>query len=296
VVLSGTAFAVQSVLAKAAYHRGADVPQVLATRFVVASVVAWAMLGWLSRRRATRSLRLPRRQLLGLAGLGALFVTSALFGYLALERLPVGTTSLLIFLYPALVAIWAHWLFGDRLTRSRAVALGLALLGCALIVDPVAVLDARSGLSLAGVGLALGSALSNSWYATLSAPLSRGIPGLTATAYSLPVTAVCFVVYLIVQGDGLRGVSPTGWVLCVLLGVVAGGAIFTFLAGVARIGASHAAVAATSEPAATVALGILLLGEPLSLLTFAGACSILTAIFILARGMAPAPRRDVAPR
>lgn len=287
-VLSGTGFAVQSVLAKAAYHRGADVPQVLATRFVVASVVAWAMVGWLSRRRASLSLRLPPHRLLGLAGLGALFVTSALFGYLALDRLPAGTTSLLIFLYPALVALWAHWLFGDRLTRSRAIALTLALVGCALVVNPVAVLDERSGLSLAGIGLALGSALSNSWYATLSAPLSRGIPGLTATAYSLPVTGVCFVVYLIVQGDGLRGVSPTGWAICILLGVVAGVAIFTFLAGVARIGSSRAAVAATSEPAATVALGILLLGEPISLLTFAGAGCILTAIVVLARGMAPA--------
>ena len=155
VALAGISFAVQSILAKTAYARGADVPTVLAVRFAVATAAVWGV-AWLSRGRGVAPPPpLPTRRRLGLGLLGLLFVTNALFAYLALDRLPAGTATLLIYVFPALVALWSRLFFGERLTRAKVAALALALVGYALTVDPVAALGAGAGLSWVGVGLSL---------------------------------------------------------------------------------------------------------------------------------------------
>ena len=290
VALAGVSFAVQSILAKTAYARGADVPTVLAVRFAVATAAVWGVT-WLARRRgAAVPPPLPTRRRLGLGLLGLLFVTNALFAYLALDRLPAGTATLLIYVFPALVALWSRLFFGERLTRAKVAALALALVGCALTVDPDAALGAGAGLSWVGVGWAFGSALSNSWYATLAGPLGRGVPELAAAAASLPVTAACFAAYLIarlIRGDPAPDVTAVGWLACIGIGLLAGLAIAVFLAGVARICPSRAAIVLTSEPAAAVALGALLLGEAVAAVTLLGGLFIVAAIVTLARATDP---------
>ena len=287
VTVAGASYGVQSVLAKVAYDRGMDVPTVLAVRFGVASVLIWMVVA--ARRRHTAPLRVPGRKLLGFGLLGLLFVTNALFGYLALTYLPASTTTLLIFAFPALVVLWSRLFFGERLGRIKLGCLALGLVGCLLTVDPVTVFTAGSTLSLVGIGWALLSALSNSWYATLAGPIGRGTSGLTVAAYSLPVTAVCFLSYLTVYGGPAGGVSVTGWLACISIGALAGLSVGALLSGIARIGPSQAAIVSTSEPATAVLLGALVLAEPLKLITLLGGGCIVAAIVLLSRVEPVAP-------
>jgi drug/metabolite transporter (DMT)-like permease len=60
-----------------------------------------------------------------------------------------------------------------------------------------------------------------------------------------------------------------------------------FLAGLARIGATRAAIISTLEPATTVVLATLLLGEDLGLLRLVGGAMILAAAVIVARNVPP---------
>ena len=282
VALSGAGFGTQSILAKVAYDGGADVPTVLAVRFAVATLVIWAILGLRPGGVGGTIGAVGRRGWLGFAALGLLFVVSALLAYSALERLPAGTTTLLVFVFPALVVLWSRLLFGETLTPRRAAALALALAGCALTVDPAGALAGGTALSGIGVALALGSALSNSWYATLAGPITRGAPGLLVAAGSLPVTAVCFLVGLALGGGPPPDVTAGGWAASAGIGVLVAASTTAFLAGVARVGSSRAAIAATSEPATAVVLGVLLLGEPLTVLGLAGGLCIVAAIVLLA--------------
>ncbi len=281
VVLAGISFAIQSILAKVAYHRGADVPTVLATRFLAAAAAVWIVVWWRGGAGDDLRFRQGPRQLLGFALLGALFITNALFGYLALARLPVGTATLLIYLFPALVVLWSRLFFGERLTGLKGVALALALVGCGLTVDPVATVTDRTALSWIGIAFALASAVSNSWYATLAAPLGRGVPGLTVAAYSLPVTAAGFTGWLITRGT-LPTVSVVGWLACLGIGLLSAVAIAAFLTGAAWIGGSRSAIASTSEPATAVILGAVLLGEAVAPIRLAGGGCIVVAIVLLA--------------
>lgn len=294
-MIAGVSFAVQSILAKTAYARGADVSTVLLARFVVGTLAVWLAIGWLKGRGTAPGLRQPRARLAGLAVLGGIFATNALTGYLALDYLPAGTTTLLIYVFPALVVLWSRLLFGERLTAPKALALGLALLGCALTVDPATAFGASAGLSWVGVAWALGSALSNSWYTTLSGPLGRGISGLTGAAYSMPITAAVFAVWSAVRlagGEGAPRISAGGWLAMIAIGLLAAVAIWTLLAGVARIGPSLAAIAVTSEPAAAVILGAIVLGEEIVPISLLGGGCIVAALIILARTSPAAPARS----
>ncbi len=288
VTLAGAGYAVQSILAKVAYDDGADVPTVLGVRFGVASLLVWTVVLALRRQRWP-PLRVPPLQALGFAVLGLLFVTNALFAYLALTDLPAGTTTLLIFVFPALVVLWSRLLFGERLGRLKLGCLALGLVGCVLTVDPVAVFAAGSAVSLAGVGWALLSALSNSWYATLAGPIGRGRPGLTAAAYSLPVTAACFLAYLAARGGPSGDIGGAGWLACLGVGALAGLSVCAVLTGIARIGSSQTAIVSTSEPAIAVLLGALVLGESVKSITLLGGACIAAAIVLLSRAAPATP-------
>lgn len=290
VAVSGAGFGVQSILAKVAYDGGADVPTLLAVRFGVASLILWGIVA--VRLRADRMVGsgFRRERWPGFAALGLLFVTSALLAYLALERLTAGTTTLLVFLFPALVVLWSRVLFGERVTGQRVAALGLAFGGCLLTLIPGGGMGAGFGLSGVGVALALGSALSNSVYAIVAGPITRGVPGLTVAAASVPVTAVCFLLGLVLLGGPPTGMTAGGWVASAAIGVLLAGSITAFLVGVSLIGSSRAAIAATSEPATAVLLGVLVLGEPMTGMGLLGGVCIAAAIVLLA--LAPAGRAE----
>jgi drug/metabolite transporter (DMT)-like permease len=96
-------------------------------------------------------------------------------------------------------------------------------------------------------------------------------------------------------------VTAAGWLGVggvVLLGTVM--AIACFLAGLERLGAVKASVYSTLEPAFTLLLAALLLGEPVSALRLAGGALILGAVLLLAREdlarvAAPPAPGEVAP-
>ena len=69
------------------------------------------------------------------------------------SRLPIGIALLLEFLGPILIAIWAWGVFKEPIRRRLWLALVLALVGLALVVE------VWSGLSLDGLGVAAALAL-----------------------------------------------------------------------------------------------------------------------------------------
>lgn len=289
VVAAGFGFGLQNVLAKIAYDGGADVATVLAVRFGVAAFAVTALYRLRGVARVSDAEgSLTARRGLGIVALGLLYVGNALFAYLALARLPASTTTLLVFAFPGLVVLWSRLFFGDPITGRKLLALALALGGCALTVDIVGS-GASARLDWVGIGWAAASALTNSWYATLAGPVGKGLSGVTVAAGSLPVTAVCFAAALAVRGGPSLQISTTGWLACLAIGLLAGLSITAFLAGIPLIGPSRAAIAATSEPAAAVALAALLLGEAVAPTTLVGGLGILAALVLLATGRRRAP-------
>ncbi len=276
---AGFSYGFQALLVKWAYAEGVNVTTVLTMRFVIATIGVWGLVAVVRP-----ALRQPRRKLAGLGLLGLLFVTNALTYYLALDLLAAGTTTLLVYCFPVLVVIWATLFFGERLGFLRLIALALAVLGCLLTVDPVALLTTSGqAFSLLGALFAFASALSNSFYVVLSAPFGRGVPGLVQAAWSVPVTALVYIIWCLISGQFQFGQTPLGWACCLGIGILTAFSIGAYLAGIGLIGSSRAAITATTEPATAVILSILLLGEPASPLKLLGGVLIIGAVLILSR-------------
>src|SRR5262249_53560316 len=190
---------------------------------------------------------------------------------------PVALVSLLLYLYPAMVALLAALFLHERLTPLKLGALALALAGTVLTLGP------DTGGPPLGVVLGLVTACIYAVYILAS---SRIVPRAGALASSAVITAASAPVFAIltaVRGPALPR-SALGWSAIlgsVLIATVAG--TLTFFAGLARVGPTTASTLSTIEPAVTVALAALILGETIALLQRLGGALIRAAVVALAR-------------
>lgn len=276
-IVSATSFGSLAIFARLAYAAGGEPVAVLFLRFTVAAVV---MVGVM----AARGERWPRgRLLVGCVLLGGVgYVGQSLSFFSALVYAPASLVSLLLYLYPALVVLLSVTFLGERLTRVRAAALGLAVAGSALTIGPVG-----SGRTL-GIVLGVTAAVIYSGYITVGAAVTPRAGAIPASTVIMTSAAVVYGVLTLV----LRPVFPTGTqgVLAIvgvaLIATVV--AIVTFFAGLARIGPTEASTLSAFEPAVTVALAALLLGERIGALQLLGGALILAAVVVLARRGTPA--------
>src|SRR5688500_3329166 len=117
---------------------------VLFLRFFLATPVTWLVVGWQKRASLSplplvavhgeevrgRGKKLPRLQLLGM---GVLFAFTAGSAFYALDRIPASTFTVVIYSYPAMVALISLFL-GERLSARGWIALGLTIMGIILTV------------------------------------------------------------------------------------------------------------------------------------------------------------------
>jgi drug/metabolite transporter (DMT)-like permease len=203
-VVSASSFGVMPVLTKVVYEDGADPIGVLAVRFGLAAV----LLLLLARLRGEV---LPGgrvlRQLLALGGVG--YVAQSITYFFALERVPAGLATLLLYLYPALVVLLMAVVFKDRPRVAAIVCVGLATVGTALTIGPV-----QGGQTL-GVLFGLGSALAYACYVVAGSrvhgvgPIATAAVVMSACAISRARRSRCACSWVIVRLASCTGEVPT---------------------------------------------------------------------------------------
>ena len=286
VALSGVSFGALGVFGRLAYGAGADVPTALFLRFSIAGGVLAAVMG-LRRERFPRG-----RVLLALGLLGGVgYVSESLAYFSALTLAPAGLVALLLYLYPALVALLSVWLERERLGRGKALAIALAFAGTCLTLDL-----SGAGGDTRPLGIALGvlSALIYAVYILASARVLRHAGALGASTVIVLSAGAVYGGIVLARGPAWPQTS-TGWAAVAglaLLGTVV--AVLALLAGMARVGAVNAALLSTLEPLVAVLLGGLFLGERLSVAQGLGGLCILAAVVLLARLDAAAARAAAA--
>jgi drug/metabolite transporter (DMT)-like permease len=291
VLTSACAFGSGGLFAHPVYEAGVGWQVLSAWRFAFGALLAWCwLLGSAERRRGLRLV--DRRTAIVAAALGVLYVGNSGTYYAGLETVPVGLAALIVYVYPAVVAVMALR-FGRRLDGRRPwFALGLALIGVVLALGGV---PAGTMPPLAGVALVIASPLIYSVWIVLSARLSgerrdsvgeEGAAGTdAAAATALMMSATAAVYWLSDLAFGLPvtpdAIPVAAWPGLVGVGVVATFiAIQTFYAGVRRIGAAQAALVSTIEPAWTIALAALLFGQTLAPIQLLGGALIIIGVII----------------
>ena len=282
VALSGASFGALGLFGRLAYRSGADLPTALFLRFTLAGLV---LAGVMVLRRE----RFPRgRVLLALGLLGGVgYVSESLAYFGALTLAPAGLVALLLYLYPALVALLSVLVEREPLGRGKAAAVVLAFTGTCLTLD---LSSTGGGARPLGIALGVLSALIYAVYILASARVLRHAGALGASTVIVLSAGAVYAGIMLARGPRWPQTS-VGWAAVaglVLLGTVV--AVLALLAGMARVGAVNAALLSTLEPLVAVLLGALFLGERLSALQGLGGVCILAAVVLLARLDAAAAR------
>ena len=275
--ISSAGFATLSILAKFVFATGMGLPVMLGLRFSGAAAI---LLAYLAIRRSTVWLGGPRSAtLLALGGIG--YAGQATLYFTGLQRAPASLSSVLLYVYPAFVALLGWAVERRRPRASTAFALLIALAGVAFAVgdggwgeagqvDPVGVAFVLA--SAAGYAVYIivshrlvpqGEALVSTFWISTGAGLSFSLAALAGSSLESPL-----------DPSALRLVAAMSLFSTVL-------PLTTFLAGMARVGPTAAALLSTLEPVFTVALAAVLLDEALTPRQLLGAVLVLGAVVLL---------------
>ncbi|THB73845.1 MAG: DMT family transporter [Desulfobacteraceae bacterium] len=271
VLISAASFGAMAIFANLAYTAGATPITVLFLRFSLAGLIMLAYI-------RIKKIAIPRGRLLlitilmgavGYAGQSFSFFTALLYA-------SSGTVAILLYLHPALVALFAVFA-GHRITLPEVIALILALLGTVCVIG-----FEMQGEPL-GIILGLMAALIYSLYIMTG---TRVMSQADVRASSTVIMLSAAMVYTLAVG--IKGIdlpaTPAGWAgifgIVVFSTVVA---IVTFFEGLTRIGPVHATMLSTLEPVVTVILAWVFFKEGLTVLQYLGGGMILAAGVLLAR-------------
>jgi drug/metabolite transporter (DMT)-like permease len=295
-VISAFSFGSGPLFAKPVYADGVGWHVLMAWRFLIGAGLAW---GWLLARPSSRASlrRMRRRDIAVAAALGVLYTGNSATYFAGLETVSASLAALIVYVYPALVAVITLQVGRPLQGRRAWGALAIALAGVALAVGNI---DAASAPPLTGLILIAASPVIYSVWIVLSArlsgegrsavgaesgtavvdPLAAGVVMLTATAVTYWVSAVAL------GRPVMPDQIPAGaWVGLAGVGIVSTFiAVQAFYAGAHRIGAARASIVSTVEPIWTIVLASLLFQERLEPLQLVGGAMILAGVVIAQTG------------
>jgi drug/metabolite transporter (DMT)-like permease len=272
VVGSACCFGTLGVFGKLAYRLGLTTPQLLSYRFGLAALLLWLAAAITHQRLP------PRRSLPGLAIMGgAGYVGQSGSYFSALHFIPASTNALLLYTFPVAVTLLAALLFHESLGWMKLGAVGLAFLGTMLVVE--AQLRAAAPI---GIALGLGSAAFYSGYILYGSRLLPGLPPVSATAVIMTSAAAVWTAYASINGQLAVDWTIPRIVLIASFAVVGTTIpVLTFILGLRLVGPSRAAILSTFEPASTVLLAVIILGEVANPIQYVGGSLILASVVLL---------------
>jgi drug/metabolite transporter (DMT)-like permease len=304
VLVAAVLFALNAVVAKVALDAGVAPARLTALRCTGAAAALGLVLAVTDRSR----LRVQLRDLPSLAMLG--FLGAALIQWLyfvAIDRLPVGIGLLLEFTGPLLVAVFSRVVLREVVDRRIWLALGIALLGLAMVAQ----VWRDVGLDPIGVAAGLGAASCLAAYFLLSKhTLARRDP-ISLTFWMFAFAAIFWAVaqpwWRFDAGMLTRRVSMLGafestrlplWapiVWVILVGTLAPYALN--IASLRHLPATTVGVVGMIEPVIAAAAAWVWLGQVLGAVQLVGGVVLLAGVVLAqtARPAAPTDSEGVLP-
>lgn len=230
-------------------------------------------LAWRSRLRHRR----PTSIWIAMALVGVSNGMNALLFFSAMQRTSIAIAVLTHYLAPVLVALAAPAVLGERLRLSTWAALGTALLGLTLLLEPW-----RPAQAI-WVGAAMGAA-SAVFFATnvvVAKKIQHHFSPLELLAWHLPTALLTLAPFAF--GPGVSISLPALGILVaggLLPGALAG---ILYIRGLVKVDATRASVLMLLEPVSAMFIGAAIWREPMRAFGAAGAALILCAAWMVAR-------------
>lgn len=274
IIISAASFGTLAIFGRLLYAEGLDTLSMMFLRFGFAALFMTVIL-------FMRQEKFPRgKVLLALIGMGAIGYVGQSFSYLsAIKYASAGLVALLLYLYPMFVFILSVVFLHEKITWMKVIAIVLALMGTALIVDP------EGGQPL-GILFSVAAALIYSGYIIVGTDVMKKVSPFQSSVVIFASAALVYGLLMSINGPHFP-TTGSGWFQ--IAGIVLVATVIpvvTFLAGLERIGPTNSATLSTLEPIVTVLLAAWLFGEKLAWIILIGGSLILAAVILLTRGEA----------
>lgn len=201
----------------------------------------------------------------------------------SIEMIDLSTAAVLLYTSPIFVVLLSAPLFREKITWQKAAAVGLAVIGCALVSG---VGSGDSVLSAGGVLTGLGAGLGYALYSIFSRyALQKGYHTLTITFYTFLVAAVGILPYVPFGNLHVElFAEPDFWGASaglILLVTVAAYVLYTY--GLSGMENGKAAVIATVEPVTASLIGAVFYHESLTVTGICGVAAVLLSGWLVSR-------------
>ncbi len=217
-----------------------------------------------------------------------LFLIFAVFGislfyisYLyAVQSGGAAFAAVLLYTAPAWVVLVAFFVYREKLTLIKVMAVSLVILGVFLISRSGG--NAHATVSIGGVAILAGltSGFCYSLYYTVGKYFSTKYSSANLFLYVLPLGALCLLPFV-----EFTHKSPTAWAALVAVAVISTFvANYCYYQGLKYLEAGRASIVATLEPVVAAVTAYIFLGEYFTPLGYFGAVLIILAVIITIRG------------
>ena len=273
-------FSTKAVIIKLAYAEGLSTETLIALRMILAMPIYVAIGLMAVRDRRRRGTELPPSGLVWrAAAVGVLgYWFASYVDFLGLVYISAQFERLILFTYPAFVVLFGALFFSQPI-RLRAVAgIGISYAGLALIFT-TRLTTLGSNVAI-GAGFVLAAAMAFALYQLLAKGLIAKMGPRLFTCIAMSGAAVAALIqFALVESVESLAVSPKVLGYGVLLAIGAT-VLPSFLLNYAlgRISAQANATIGTLSPIVTIALAMLILGEPFGWADAAGAALVLAGV------------------
>jgi drug/metabolite transporter (DMT)-like permease len=203
--------------------------------------------------------------------------------FTAINEISLSIAVVLLYTAPAFVIVISRFVFKEKITRYKIIALILTAAGSCLTAGLLPGMDIK--LSLYGIMAGLGSGFGYSLYSIFAKLASRKYSPLTITAYTFFIAALFLLIFsspadktsLLMRWDIL--------LYCIGLGLIPTSlAYILYTTGLKNVETGRAAIIANIEPAVAILIGTALFREILAPSQIAGAALIFISVFIVQAG------------
>ena len=280
-VVGTLGFSFKAILIKLAYAAApVEAITLLALRMLYSAPFFVAMAWWASRGAGP----IGRRDGLAILGLGFIgYYLSSLLDFMGLRYITASLERLILYLYPTMVVLLSAAFLGKPVTRRAFAALVLSYAGIALVFRHDAGLSGDASATLVGGALVAGSALCYSVYLVAAGGVIGRIGSMRFIALAMLVSSVFVLIHFAVAQPLVALDVPPSIHLLSLAMAIFSTVLPTWLVAEAirRLGANRTSLVGSLGPVFTIALGAVLLGEPMHAIQLAGAALVLAGVALV---------------
>ncbi|WP_333709129.1 DMT family transporter [Tepidimonas ignava] len=277
------AFSGKAIIVKLAYRHGVDAVTLLMYRMLFA-LPLFAAMAWWSTRRAHGGVPLTWRDRLGIVWLGFTgYYAASFLDFWGLQYISASLERLILYLNPTLVLLLGWLLHGRRVTARQWGAVALSYAGVLLVFGHEVRFDGQA--TVVGSALVLASAVSYALYLVHSGQMVARVGALRLVSLATVVACVlCIAQFVLLRPLHAAVVpAPVLWLSVANAVLCTAAPVVMVMMAIERIGAGLTAQTGMLGPLSTLALGVLLLGEPFNVWIVAGTALVLAGVLWVSR-------------